>query len=340
MLSNIPANIITGFLGSGKTTAIRHLLAHKPSGERWAVLVNEFGETGIDGALLAADATHPDEVFIREVPGGCMCCATGVPMRVALNQLLARARPHRLLIEPTGLGHPHQLLKTLTGENFASVLDMRAVITLLDARKLYDSRYTEHRIFRQQLAIADRLVASKADLYTDQDRQGLEDFLQNDPELANKSLNLMEHGQLDAAWLDSASAQDSTATPAPTRMRNGDDEALGSGEEHLPASGIHQTHNEGEGFISSGWRFAPDRILDYDRLSTLLDELPVDRIKGVVHTEEGTFTFNREGETLDRAATDHPGESRLEFIARDPQALDGIEQRLQDCLLNNTSEPR
>ncbi len=339
MLINIPANIITGFLGSGKTTAIRHLLAHKPTGERWAVLVNEFGETGIDGALLAADATDPEDVFIREVPGGCMCCAAGVPMRVALNQLLARARPHRLLIEPTGLGHPQQLLRTLTGENFASVLDMRAVITLLDARKLHDSRYTEHRIFRQQLAVADLLVANKADLYSDEDRPRLHAFLEADTELNTKPVRMVEQGRLDPVWLDDASQQGSTR-PASVVRRQGDAAAPDAGEAVLPASGVQRTHNQGEGFVSAGWRFAADRIFDYDQLAALLANAPAERIKGVVHTDRGTITINRDGETLHRAPAHHQGESRLEWIARDEQALEGIDERLQGCLLNSVREPR
>lgn len=340
MLVNIPANIITGFLGSGKTTAIRHLLAHKPAGQRWAVLVNEFGETGIDAALLAADAMDENEVYIREVPGGCMCCAAGVPMRVALNQLLARARPHRLLIEPTGLGHPQQLLKTLTGENFASVLNMRAVITLLDARKLHDSRYTGHRIFQQQLAVADLLVANKADLYSDQDREQLDAFLEANQELKGKPRYLVEQGQLDPAWLEGASGQGRATTPSPVLTGKPNADVDDTGEQALPASGVRATHNEGEGYVSSGWRFAPERIFDYEQLRALLENVPAERIKGVAHTDQGAFTFNREGETLDHAPAHHQGESRLEVIAREEQALEGLGQRLQGCLLNNARETR
>ena len=80
----VPTNLISGFLGVGKTTAIRHLLANKPANERWAVLVNEFGEIGIDGATLASD----DGVDIREVAGGCVCCTSGPMLRVALTRLL------------------------------------------------------------------------------------------------------------------------------------------------------------------------------------------------------------------------------------------------------------
>ena len=108
-ISAIPTTLITGFLGVGKTTAILQLLANKPNNENWAVLVNEFGEIGIDSALLAGNSNEQG-VFIREVPGGCMCCASGVPMQVALNQLITKAKPDRLLIEPTGLGHPKEVV--------------------------------------------------------------------------------------------------------------------------------------------------------------------------------------------------------------------------------------
>ena len=80
-------NLITGFLGSGKTTTLRHLLANKPENEKWAVLVNEFGEIGIDGALLADTGA-----VLKEIPGGCMCCVNGLPMQVGLNMLLQQAK--------------------------------------------------------------------------------------------------------------------------------------------------------------------------------------------------------------------------------------------------------
>ena len=90
MIQSVPTNVITGFLGVGKTTAILHLLANKPADERWAVLVNEFGEIGVDGALMEQ---QDEGVFISEVPGGCMCCTSGLPMQIALNMLLTRSNP-------------------------------------------------------------------------------------------------------------------------------------------------------------------------------------------------------------------------------------------------------
>ncbi len=114
-------NLITGFLGSGKTTSILHLLAQKPADEKWAVLVNEFGEVGIDGALLADSGA-----LLKEIPGGCMCCVNGLPMQVGLNTLLRQGKPDRLLIEPTGLGHPKQILDILTAAVYEPWIDLRA----------------------------------------------------------------------------------------------------------------------------------------------------------------------------------------------------------------------
>ncbi len=139
-------NLITGFLGSGKTTSILHLLAQKPADEKWAVLVNEFGEVGIDGALLADSGA-----LLKEIPGGCMCCVNGLPMQVGLNTLLRQGKPDRLLIEPTGLGHPKQILDILTAAVYEPWIDLRATLCILDPRQLLDERAVSNDNFRDQL---------------------------------------------------------------------------------------------------------------------------------------------------------------------------------------------
>ena len=115
----IPTSIITGFLGVGKTTSILNLLSSKPANERWAVLVNEFGEIGIDGAIFKSSVQSDNNVFVQEVPGGCMCCASSLPMQVALSRLIRESKPHRLIIEPTGLGHPQEVLRALKSAKFS-----------------------------------------------------------------------------------------------------------------------------------------------------------------------------------------------------------------------------
>lgn len=121
----VPTNVITGFLGVGKTSAILHLLSHKPVHERWGVLVNEFGEIGVDGSFLEGQHPKGQSIFIREVPGGCMCCTSGLPMEIALSQLLAVARLDRLLVEPTGLGHPKEVLEVLAAPHYHDILSLQ-----------------------------------------------------------------------------------------------------------------------------------------------------------------------------------------------------------------------
>jgi len=126
MLAHIPTHLIAGPLGAGKTSLIRQLLADKPADERWAILINEFGQIGLDAALLGGSR---DGISLSEVPGGCLCCVNGAPFQVALARLLRQARPDRLLIEPSGLGHPAQLLEQLRDSPWQQVLALQPPAT-------------------------------------------------------------------------------------------------------------------------------------------------------------------------------------------------------------------
>ncbi|MGE8322531.1 MAG: CobW family GTP-binding protein, partial [Pseudomonas sp.] len=130
MLQNIPTHVIAGPLGAGKTTLIGHLLAQRPANERWAVLINEFGLVGLDAALLSRDE---DGIAIGEVAGGCLCCVNGMPFQVGLGRLLRQSRPDRLFIEPSGLGHPLQLLAQLQQAPWAGVLTIQPLLMVVDA---------------------------------------------------------------------------------------------------------------------------------------------------------------------------------------------------------------
>ncbi len=108
-------------------------MAQRPEGERWAVLINEFGQIGLDAALLTRDA---DGIALGEVAGGCLCCVNGVPFQIGLGRLLRKARPDRLFIEPSGLGHPAQLLKQLGESPWLGVLALQPCVSVLDAQAL------------------------------------------------------------------------------------------------------------------------------------------------------------------------------------------------------------
>lgn len=311
-LHAIPTNIITGFLGVGKTTAILHLLRHKPAQQRWAVLVNEFGEVGIDGSIMAGANTDQGGLFIRELPGGCMCCATGLPLQISLNRLLQQARPHRLLIEPTGLGHPEEIIALLRSDLYAQVLDLRATITLMDARALTDPRYITNPTFVQQLQVADFIVANKSETYSPEDRSRLEHSLAD--WFPGRPFGYATHGQFELDRLDRPSAYPiakrrdyAPASPFTVDL-----------PEPLPACGYIHKSRTAEGYISSGWIFDPDFIFDYSAVLALLSGAAEARLKGVFITERGIYAFNKNGEVLTETELDDAEDTRFEIIHTQP----------------------
>ncbi len=321
----VPTHMITGFLGVGKTSAILNLIAAKPSDERWAILVNEFGEIGIDGSLLQGQQ-QKGNIFIREVPGGCMCCAAGLPMQIALNQLLSEAKPDRLLIEPTGLGHPKEVLQVLSTAYYRQLLSLQKNITLVDARKLSDSRYTDHETFNQQIEIADTVVGNKRDLYQDGDVQALQDYVAKVGRPDTK-LIFAEYGVIPFSEFEGNTSVHAYLAHHHHHHRHS--KPLVS-ELPIPESGMLKAVNAGEGFHSAGWRFSPEKIFEHSKLRQLLVELQLERMKAVFITDSGIFGYNLTEDGLTEVELDECVESRIELIA---ETLDeAFEAHLLRCI--------
>ncbi|WP_372795071.1 GTP-binding protein [Pontiella sp.] len=326
-ISSVPTNIITGFLGTGKTTAILNLLKNKPAGEKWAVLVNEFGEIGVDGSIFEGQHSEEQGVFIREVPGGCMCCTAGLPMQIALNVLLTKARPDRLLIEPTGLGHPAEVLATLSGEHYRESLSIHHVVTLVDARVLSDARYTEHETFNQQIGIADLVVGNKADLYQDGDRDALKAYVSRHG-AAHAKMLITAQGILEPSWLEGPTRN--AAVEQHHHHQHSSDEPSIAGMP-FPDSGYLKAENQGEGFKSVGWRFTPHWEFDHSRLFSFLNGLEAERMKGVFITPKGIFGYNLTADGLTEMPIDECADSRIEIIAREIDET--WQKQLMDCVI-------
>jgi len=173
-----PVNVITGVLGAGKTTFITSLLSNaKPADETWAVVVNDFGALGIDGALFddavggtsggAKGGASDDKIIVRQVSGGCACCATAAPFTLAVAQVLRRYKPHRVLVEPSGMGDAGRVIDALRSEHLAQSVDVRATIAVVDVREFRSGgqgggvRMGE--LWRKQCECADALVGSFGD---------------------------------------------------------------------------------------------------------------------------------------------------------------------------------
>ncbi|WP_444455582.1 cobalamin biosynthesis protein CobW [Rhodobacter capsulatus] len=185
-LVKIPVTVITGFLGAGKTTLIRHLMAN-PQGRKLAVLVNEFGTVGVDGEILrqCADENCPDENIV-ELANGCICCTVADEFIPTIEALMARpVRPDHILIETSGLALPKPLLKAfdwpairskITVDGVIAVADAEAVaagrfapdVEAVDAQRLADDSIDHEtplsEVFEDQIACADIILLSKADL--------------------------------------------------------------------------------------------------------------------------------------------------------------------------------
>lgn len=333
-LRNIPTNVMTGFLGVGKTTAILHLLANKPAGERWAVLVNEFGEVGVDGALIAGQHSQEQGVFIREVPGGCMCCAAGLPMQIALNMLLARARPDRLLIEPTGLGHPKEVIESLQAEHYRDLLQLETTVTLVDARNIGNPRYTEHDTFNQQLQIADLIVAHKADQYQSNEVEQLHTYLSCMPETQNVPVVLASQGVIDPALLAKVSRHNGQHSEVSSVAVQASSESfLPFNIPLFPQEGFMSFENQGEGFYSVGWIFNRETQFDKAKVESLLSGLEVERGKAVLRTDNGFFGFNQSQQVLSEVALQQVNDSRIELISLAPIDKRVIEKALLNSML-------
>ncbi len=305
---NIPTNIITGFLGVGKTTAIRHLLQTKPEGEKWAVLVNEFGKVGIDGALLNADG-----IAVKEVPGGCMCCAVGVPSRVALNHLIREQNPDRLLIEPTGLAHPKQVLEQFSGKAYKGVLDIRAVVCLVDPWCTSDPQFMSLPAFRDQVTMADVLVATKADVA---EAEHLQQFWAFAGQLSPPKAKIAEValGKVDWQWLDIPRGSAGKAPAVVEHHHHEKDVTIETSRASFDSEGVMRVENAAEFGFSCGWRFSGDWCFDAGKLRALFDALAVPRVKGVFHTREGWLIVNKMRETVSWEWIDNAEESRVEII--------------------------
>ncbi|ROO76990.1 CobW family GTP-binding protein [Vibrio crassostreae] len=330
-LLGIPTNIITGFLGVGKTTAILNLMKNKPEDENWAILVNEFGEIGVDRSLFEGNQTKQQRVFIREVPGGCMCCAAGLPMQIALNQLLSEAKPDRLLIEPTGLGHPKEVLEVLSSEHYRKVLSLQKNITLVDARKLSDTSYSEHDTFNQQITIADTIVGNKVDLYNNGDAEKLAEYI---AQVCHPDTKLIfaHHGKIPYDEFDGNSNfyHHQAHGHHHHHHHHKEDKPLAS-ELPMPKSGMIKASNQGEGFESIGWRFAADKLFDHQRLRRFLVGLKVERMKAVFITPNGIFGYNLTEDGLTESELDECAETRIEVIGH--QMDEELECQLLKCMV-------
>jgi len=186
MISKIPATIITGFLGAGKTTLIRHMLQNA-QGRRIALIINEFGDLGVDGDILkgCGDETCREE-DVMELSNGCICCTVAEDFIPTMEKLLAREdRPDHIVIETSGLALPQPLVRAFNWPGISTQVTVDGVVTVVDGKAVTEGRFAhsvaavdaqrqldenlDHEtplseLFEDQIACADMIVVNKTDL--------------------------------------------------------------------------------------------------------------------------------------------------------------------------------
>jgi G3E family GTPase len=294
----IPVHIISGFLGTGKTTAIRHQLAAR-AGEKVALVVNDFGEAGLDAAVLSAES--PFE--IRNIPGGCVCCTAPEGFVDALGAVLAQS-PDRLIIEPSGLARPQDLVDTIRRSVHKDTLALGPLVVLVDPARLGKTSPEESELVELQAGIADVLVANRIDLCDERALERFEAFAAElwPPPIA---IHRTTRGALPAAVFEWPEGEGARLPRAAA--------------EHVHAHGV--AAEPGAGHSVRSYRWSPELVFSRERLARAalrasqgMAGAPLARWKGIFRTDEGVIRLEVAGGQLHEERSPFRRDSRLDVI--------------------------
>ncbi|HUD30137.1 MAG TPA: cobalamin biosynthesis protein CobW [Novosphingobium sp.] len=287
-MSKVPTTVITGFLGAGKTTLIRHLLQNA-KGRRLALVINEFGDVGVDGELVKGcnDEACPEDDIV-ELANGCICCTVADDFLPTMMKLLDRPNPpEHIIIETSGLALPKPLVKAFQWPDIRTRATVDGVVALIDADAVAAGRFATDEValaaaraadptldhdspleelFEEQLGCADMVVLNKTDLVAPEDLANVETLVAAETRPGVKIVRA-DHGAVDIAALlgITAAAEDD----------------LDSRKSHIDGLEDGHDHDDFDSFVATGGEVADLDAL-VARMAALIAEHDVLRIKGMV----------------------------------------------------------
>ncbi len=342
----IPATVITGFLGAGKTTLIRNMLA-TANGRRIALIINEFGDLGVDGDVLKGCGEETcTEDDIVELTNGCICCTVADDFVPTMTKLLEREnRPDHIVIETSGLALPQPLVNAFNWPDIREKVTVDGVVTVVDSRAVADGRFADdvdkvnaqraedealdhesplEELFEDQLTCADMIVFNKADLVDGDILERIQGEVGN---RISRSVKLIKssHGSLPADVLLGLSS--ASETDIQNRKSHHEMEHDAFHEEHGDDAEHEHDHDEFESFVVDTGSISDPKAF-VDSLKPVIEAHDVLRLKGFVDVADKPMRLvvqavgNRIEHYFDREWADGEARStRLVVIG-----LDGLDQ--------------
>lgn len=295
----IPLHIISGFLGVGKTTTIIQLLKQAPSNEYIATVINEYGDIGIDGTILASET---QSLAIKEIPGGCICCSSGELLVETLETLIQELKPTRLIIEPSGIARPSDIQVIIENSPLKNTFDIHPMITLIDPELYQDENMKDDFIYEDQLESSDIIGITKTDLNSDEIIQRIINYFSASipPKLGIFPIKFgkLPFSVLNLNW---------NSTYEFSRNETTDDH-----HHHLET-----TPYKGFGYILGDGIFSLHKLTDV--FHSILSENKMMRMKGIFRTDEGLFLLELTLKRFHQKKYDYRNENRVDMILKPGQ---------------------
>lgn len=323
--------VLSGFLGAGKTTLLKRMLSWESHLNETVIIVNEFGNVGIDGTLIADSGSE-----VVELTSGCICCTLSEDLKQSLNGVWNRFRPRRILIESSGVADPISTITVLQSPDLARCLDLEKVVTVLDA-DLWEAREMFGPLFYNQLEAAHLILFNKIDLVA-------KDQV---PEFLGQLHKLVPHARVvptyqcgidpETLWaadrplaVDLKTIQSYRPLQWDTAIRSADSaaEPAGTNSHRINASVTVPAHH----FVT--FAFQESGVLDEKRFYQFVKNLPweVFRFKGPVRFRDRSVMINYVGGKIETLRWIDTETTQLSFIGWD---IDGhqILERLAQCMI-------
>lgn len=316
--------LLSGFLGAGKTTLLKLILSWETDLSNTVVLVNEFGDIGIDGSLLKDSGSD-----VIELTSGCICCTLNADLRKSLQSIWHRFRPRRIFIESSGVADPKSIEPAISESELNQFMTLSKIITVLEA-DVWEARQAFGPLFYNQLEMAQLILLNKIDLL---DNEKIPKLLEEIHDVIPDCQVIPTiHCRVDPETLWTESRPESFAVKPIAFYHPA---AL---NEHVHENHRHGDHKqceptEGANYVT--FSFRGTQFVDENRFKKFIDALPWEmfRIKGPVRFKDRLTMLNFVGGKAEWSPWEGDAETRLAFIGWRVNRED-ILGRLKDCIID------